>query len=305
MVFESPLAKVKQWSGIEPEQVFNAFFLRSGEIVDRSHATFDSVSDFRPARMKLLHPDGICAEAEWEITEPSKATGLFSAGTKVPAIIRFSSGTSDTVYSKGGTQRIFGLAAKLFPSRNKDQIVETENIQMLDRYGFDRSPRKRYFYEDQQPDGASDPVYFTNVAPAKSAFGKALATFFDRFDQPNFSRPVYPVAEVDDHGQDIQKDIAPYEIRFIPHFKPHEEPSDSESLDFRNEIQTYNPGEIVMDIVIQTYEPEHGETTLTTVAQTIGHLTIGKTVISDACDLNLHFHHPFNRFRKPFLDKSP
>lgn len=300
MVFASPLQKLPIWPGIDPAQVLDAFFLRSGEIVDRSHATFDSSSDFRPARMKLLHPVGVCAEAEWEVTQSSPATGLFKKGTRIPALFRFSTGTADSVYSKGGVQRIFGLAGKLFPTIDPNKRVETVNIQMLDRYGFDRTPRKRTFYEDEATDGTSEPVYFTNVAPAKSAFGKALATFFDRFDKPNFTRPVYPLAQVEQNGAEVSKVLSPYEIRLIPHFKPRPQPSDSERLDFRDEIRSYAPGEIVLDIVIQNIEPQGTETALQSATLTVGHITLGKSVVSDACDLNLHFHHPLNRFRQVF-----
>jgi hypothetical protein len=294
-IFASPLQSPPKWEGIGPEQVFDAFFLRSGEIVDRSHATFDNNTNFRPSRVKLLHPVGVCAEAEWAITKASRATGLFTEGTKVPAIVRFSTGTSDSLYLAKGPGRIFGLAVKLFPTQNPNQSVDTVNIQMLDKYGFDRSPRKRYFNEDDA-NGAT-PVYFTNVAPAHSAFGKALATFFDRFDKPNFSRPVYPLAEVDQQGHSVREDVSPYEIRLIPHFKAHAEVATNDSIDFRTELLDYKPHEVSLDIVLQSYEPSAGSETLVQSGEVIGQLTINRMVMSNDCDLTLHFNHPVNRFK--------
>ena len=296
LVFEAPLKSPPKWEGIDPKQVMNAFFLRTGEIVDRSHATFESESNFRPARPKLLHPVGICAEAEWHITTSSKATGLFRKGTRVPALIRFSAGTSDSVYLPKGPGRIFGLAVKLFPTHNESEPVETVNIQMLDHYGFDRTKRKRYFFEDSE--SGDTPVFFTNVAPAESAFGKALATFFDRFDKPNFSRPVYPLAQIDEHGNKVESEVSPYEIRLIPNFKPNTIDPEHENIDFRTELSELKPGSVKMDIVIQSYEPKNETENLEMVNEKIGTLEIGKMVLSNTCDLNLHFNHPFNRFKK-------
>jgi hypothetical protein len=136
----------------------------------------------------LLHPVGICAEAKWEISQESNATGLFQKGVQLPAIVRLSTGTADSEYISNSNGRIFGIAVKLFPTRSKEKSVETVNIITLDHYGFDRSKRKRYFHEDAADN--STPVYFTNVAPAKSAFGRLLSTFFDRFDLYPISSPI-------------------------------------------------------------------------------------------------------------------
>jgi hypothetical protein len=287
-IFMSPQSELPAIEGISPGAVARAFFTHTGEIVRRSRATFIERDDFRNPRPKLLHPRGVCTDATWKITEPSEATGLFAKGTKLPAIVRFSSGTSDSEYGTD-TGRILGFAAKIFPTQDRDEDVQTLNIQTLDTYGFDRTYRKRFFHEDH-----GDAVIFTNVAPAQSAFGKVLATFFDRFDLSNFVRPVYELAMIDANQEKVETPKIPYEIHFIANFKAR---SGVVPLDFREDIMTH-PGELSMDIIIRSFEPQKRRrgrfAPIRNIDKKIGVLTLHNRVISESCDLKLHFHHPRN-----------
>jgi hypothetical protein len=107
---------------------------------------------------------------------------------------------------------------------------------------------------------------------------------------------VYTLAQVDARGHKIENETSPYEIRFIPNFKPNPVNPANENIDFRNELAGFKPGEVKLDIVIQNYEPKSETDNVET--ETVGTLTIGKMVLSNTCDLNLHFNHPFNRFKK-------
>lgn len=291
-IFMSPLTELPPIEGISPGAVAQAFFTHTGEIVRRSRATFIERDDFREPRPKLLHPRGVCTDATWKITESSEATGVFAKGTELPAIVRFSSGTSDSEYVadlKKAPGRIFGFAAKIFPTQDLDEDVETLNVQTLDTYGFDRTMRKRFFHEDN-----GEAVTFTNVAPAKSTFGKVLATFFDRFDLSNFVRPVYPLAMIDANQQQVINPKIPYEIHFVADFKARE---DQVPTDFRSDLMTH-PGELSMDIIIRSFEPEKRRrgrfAPIKNIDKKIGVLILHDRVISDSCDLKLHFHHPKN-----------
>jgi hypothetical protein len=287
-IFMSPLSELPAIEGISAAGVARAFFTHTGEIVRRSRATFIERDDFREPRPKLLHPRGVCTDATWKITEESQATGLFAKGTELPAIVRFSSGTSDSAYpTESG--RIFGFAAKIFPTLDLDEDVETLNIQTLDTDGFDRTFRKRFFHED---DGQA--VTFTNVAPAQSTFGKLLATFFDRFDLSNFVRPVYPLAQIDAHQQRVAEPKIPYEIHFVANFQAR---TDTVPADFRDDLMTH-PGQLSLDIIIRSFEPEKRRrgrfAPIKNIDKKIGVLTLHDRVVSDSCDLKLHFHHPKN-----------
>jgi hypothetical protein len=253
-----------------------------------SRRIFVDAKDERAPEPKWLHPRGACAEGRWTITEDSSATGLFAKGTRVRAIVRVSSGdkTSEGGELAGG--RILGMAVKLFPTANDGKRVLTRNMVMLDQYGFERSKRLRAFHED---DGGS--VHFTNVAPAKSAVGQFLSTYFDRFDKPNFARPVYAAARARVDAPDLAPAAAtvPYEIRLAA--RASAEPlidgdgqrtvGEDMTMDFRPELVRF--GAPTLDIVIQSFDGTN------VVAKRIGTLEFGAFVVSDYCDLSLHFHH--------------
>ncbi len=245
----------------------------------RSRRTLVDVADERPpedrADDKWLHPRGACAAGRWRITTASGATGLFDQGVDVDAIVRVSSGTRDSV---SGTDRILGMAIKLFPAASPDQKTRTRNLVMLDAYGFEASKRWRTFHED---DGA--PVHFTNVAPATSALGRFLSSFFDRFDNPNWARPLYGVANASPGGGVLLSSRAPYEIRVRPAVVAERAPADAPPTDFRAELLART--ETRLEIVLQSFD---GRAQAGTV---IGALELGRFVVSDYCDLVLHFHH--------------
>lgn len=245
----------------------------------RSRRTLVDESDERPAEPKWLHPRGACAEARWKITEDNPATGLFAQGVDVPAIVRISSGDKVSEGGEPAGGRILGMAVKVFPTTSPTQKVKTRNFVTLDRYGFERSMRDRTFVEN---DGA--PVYFTNVAPATSALGQFLSGFFDRFDNPNWARPLYALSRAYVGGSsDLIEVRTPYEIRLaVPEGTTFGDAPAGK--DFRQElIELDHP--VSLNIVLQSFNGRE------VFGKTIGRIEFGKFVISDYCDLKLHFHH--------------
>jgi hypothetical protein len=282
-MYATPSAELPKHMGLSKWDVISNLIgsesFPSHGLTFRSRRTLVDKSDERPPEPKWLHPRGACAQARWVIDTESGSTGLFAKDVDVPAIIRISSGDAVSEYSEeskaGG--RIFGMALKLYPTDSEDHRVESRNILTLDQYGFDRTTRKNVFWEDDQT-----PVYFTNVAPAKSALGKFLSTFFDRFDNPNWARPLYSVARANMGGGDLISYRTPYEVRYQVSKKSISKKSKTYS-DFREELKDLE--NIEMDIILQSYNGK------TTVAERIGSLKLGKFVVSDYCDLTLHFHH--------------
>lgn len=283
-IYAQPLASLPDHPGLNVWNIVENFVGSADSPTQglgvRSRRIFVDQADERDEGEKWLHPRGVCAEARWTIDEASTATGLFAKGTSVPAIVRLSSGDKTSEGGEDAGGRIMGIAVKLFPTTSDTQRVKTRNIIMLDQYGFERSTRKHAWVND---DGT--PVYFTNVAPATSTLGKFLSTYFDRFDKPNFARPVYGVARASIGGSsDLLQSVTPYEIRFVPKAGTPL-PPDSAPLDFRAELSAAGEQPIAMDIVIQSFDGTN------TVAQRIGSLSFGKFVVSDYCDLQLRFHH--------------
>jgi len=277
-VFKDPLDTLPQHEGISIKGILNAFVAHKGRIVSDSRSIFQSESDFRADSVKLLHPRGVCSYGTWIINEDSKFTGLFEKGTEVPVIVRFSSGTDVSAKVEEGTERIFGIAVKVFPSRNIHEDVITTNIIGLDKYGFEASKRRSFFFEDE----SKKPVYFTNIAPAKSFLGKTLAKFFDRFDKPNFARLVYKTAQVDQDNRRVEKFKSPYEVRFIP----GKEMPLMNKYDFREEILSINRTNI-MRLEIWIHQDENAKP----YVRKVGEILLNKSIVSNACDKTLHFHH--------------
>ena len=230
---------------------------------------------------------------------PSTASGLFQAGTEVPVILRFSSGTNASQRLLDGLpqDRLFGLAIKLFHSTDPQEPTVTSNIVTLDQKGFSRTARPYMLQEDEK----EGPLYYTNVAPVeaiigsdnplKTFAGKLLSRALDMFDSPNFARPVYVTASLTAQAEIDESPQVPFELRFIPQFpKP-----DKNYEDFRFELVDYEGGSL--DIVIQKMS-ESGET----LALKIGTIEIDSPmIISGNCDLRLSFHHSGKRSMKPTL----
>jgi hypothetical protein len=280
-IYEKPAQQLPEYPGLGAIEFTKAYLLSKGEIVTRSRATLREPADFKAAAPKLLHPRGVCAEATWHIEEGSPATGLFQKGTKVRAIVRFSSGTQQSRHEPG-KKRILGMAVKLFPTRDIREAVETRNVFTLDRHGFEGSSRPSFF--DEKP---GEPLYFSNLAPPKSLVGKVANGFFGRFDLLPDRRPLYAPAGIDQTGKTL-KPVTPDEVRFYPIRKTV--PAGPVPADFREELLRYKAGEIAFKIVLPADSLLDWKT-----PKRIGTLVVGRPVVSAVCDLELHFHHHPNR----------
>ncbi|HVK62089.1 MAG TPA: hypothetical protein VM432_11080, partial [Bdellovibrionales bacterium] len=93
------------------------------------NGTLDDRNDFRPRRVKLVHPNGVCLAGTWRIDEASNSSGYFSKGSKGLVIAR-ASVTQDLVNIE--EHRSFGLAVKIFPTLNPDEIAYTSNLFSVD-----------------------------------------------------------------------------------------------------------------------------------------------------------------------------
>jgi hypothetical protein len=273
-----------KYPGVSPRTALNALMLLGGALMDRILGTLDDVapSDFKERAPKLLHPMGVCAEATWTIDRPTSATGLLAQGTQVPAIVRMSVAKAQN--ESKGDKRPFGLAIKLFPTRDKDLPIESRNVFTLDQTGLDGSPRQSFLH----PDKAGDELYFTNSAPGGGFMEKQITALFGKFDSDPSRRPLHPLTQVTPDGVRIRSEdaITPRDIRFIPLVKA--EPS-GVSKDFRTELLSYASGDISFDIALAVIER-----TGTSFVR-VGSLVLGTPVVSIGCDQDLHFHHHRNR----------
>lgn len=282
-VYSEPLATNPAYKLPLAKAITLALARLSGELIDRAKATLTEVSDFKPARPKLIHPVGICAEGVWTIDQPSPATGLLSrssdgSATKVRAMVRFSMATNDPVY-KPGSKRNMGMAIKLFPTQDDRQSVVTRNVFTLDQTGLTGDDRQSFFFHPNEKPGS---VFFTNEVSGTGFLAWLGQRTFEKLDSPSTFRGLHPLTEIAGDGQRVAKPSTPRLIAIVPAMRPK---AGQVPEDFRDEIRQYaEPGSLRFHLVL----PADGELKR---AVRIGSLVLGRPVVSPVCDLELHFHH--------------
>jgi hypothetical protein len=281
-VYAQPLTTMPTYDPPLARAIGLALSVFRGELIDRAKATLSDTSDYRPARPKLLHTTGVCAEGTWKIDTETFATGLLSKGTEVKVMMRLSIATNSPVYV-AGEKRHFTTAIKLFPTQNPDLAVQTANLFGFDQGGIPGTDRKSFFFADN---GDPEAIYYTNDVLGRGFLSELGDRTFELLDAPSTFRALYPLSEVDASGALVDQPVAPRLIRIYPRMAPKSGPMPA---DFRTDILRYEAGELKFDIVLPE---QNGVPTKVK----IGTIVLGKPVVSAFCDLELHYHHaPQNR----------
>ena len=213
------------------------------------------------------------------MNQDTGATGLFSGGTSVPAIVRFSGGQDNSVW-KEGKNRLFGIAVKLFPTQNKKQKIQTANIFLMSQNGLEGDSRMGFFSKPE------DAVVFSNVIPEPTGFAlKLIGNLFKKFDPIAVERPLFAVAEVNQNSQAVKNAVTPFKINVRAQDFGHQGKGGG---DFRDEIMGYTPGQMKFDVSVVLTKDSNEE-------KEAGVLEVGQPFMSDVCDRELHFHHHKNR----------
>lgn len=95
---------------------------------DSARNMFDK-RDIRPHYDKLIHANGVCCTGVWRITEDSPYTGYFAKGSEGLVFARLSVAGANI---KRGQRRAFGLAGKVFPTMNPNEMVKPGNFVTVD-----------------------------------------------------------------------------------------------------------------------------------------------------------------------------
>jgi hypothetical protein len=306
--------------------------VKPGSFIDRILTTFSTDDDLKADdHYKYIHSMGVCAPAEWKIDHPaeiagSPLTGLFAPTySPVKGIVRLSVSVNDARYTPG-QKRAWGLAIKLFPSPDPNQVVATKNLLFFDRYGLDGSDRP-FVLLPPQGDHSVQFLNFINDTAAKSAPARLISSLFSFFDVIASYRPLNGFSGVDEDNRDISTPNVPtfLALRARP-VSGSQELLDSvrgkgqlNGYDFRNELQSYASGGIVFDVFVSGASQEDIKTADTAALTTkalalhellddprsspapIGTLTLGKPTVSTDCDLRLHFAHDPNPIPKSMV----
>ena len=233
-----------------------------------------------PAKQKLFNANGICFSGVWQIDESynkdlAAFTGLFAPNTKENIIARVSVALSGT---KQKHKRSFGMAIKFFPSNHPHSL----NAFVLNSFGGVRVKHALDLSFDNQPSLGSLPniASLPTVLRIKSDLEKADLSSGAKKAQFAF-RPISHLANYDNS----QIAHSPQWLRL--------EPLTSQRVDlddFRDELSldNYTEQEIIYRIQVATKAAKKSQA----VWQTIGKLTFSESIVSPACDQQLHFQHP-------------
>jgi len=254
------------------EVSFGKLFTWSKNIIlSDAKRTLENRADILPNFDKLAHPNGVCMQGLWEITENNSYSGYFKQGSQALIIARASSAMSNT---KKGEIRAFGLAGKLFPATDPIQ-VNTE-------------PSANFFVIDDL--GGTKVEHFTDVALTNSPplttnsevlknllYGLKVSSAFKEADKNPTERQLYEVSELAEKGEVKTP-------RWMKITAQKEQTIDAE--DFRDEFKLEGVQKLVFDIAVANSEINGKKEW-----KHIGTITFKESVASYACDHQLHFHH--------------
>lgn len=242
----------------------------------------EDLFDF-PSGRKLLQANGICFTGRWRVDRPSPYTGLFARGAEALAIARASVALGEP---RRGSRRSFGLAVKLFPTRDPVEVVPTANLLLTESIAGTLHP---YFLDavfDNEPDlGGLPPLGRMALALRIRADLMAADAELSPGGPDPFYRPVDALAAAGAGGRRSVR--APHWVRV----RVAEGTPRVDAADFRDElvVQRY-PGAVLTWVVEAADAHPRGKAHARWMR--LGTLTFSESVASHGCDARLHFAHP-------------
>ena len=280
-VFASPYSELPHYR-VSREQFGSSGDKPGNRVLAAARRTLQSREDLLPfpGGQKLFQANGICFAARWIIDASAAYTGLLSPGTQVPAIVRASVSLDGT---KQDDKRAFGLAIKLFPTTDPQQPVHTVNVFVMHSLGGVRSRHVTDLSLDNEPSlGALPP--FSKIATALR-----LQRDFERADKEISGRTQVnfrPITELAAPGNEDRLP-APRWLRLTV----AEGTPKIDRDDFREELQlAAYPDETLNYVIAVAAAQEQGKRQAQW--ENIGRLELYESVVSPACDRELHFAHP-------------
>lgn len=221
---------------------------------------------------KKLHPNGVCVTGTWTIDKQTPYSGYLASKAKGLFVGRISVAMQEVTKDH---KRGFGIAGKIFPTMNEQEIVPTGNFFTVDVLMGTRAQRVLEVKTTNEPEMGFD---FSLIG-----LGLKIASALIKGDDNPMFRPLTQVASLDNASAIKQ----PKWIRLSPssHLKKNDE------SDFRAEIIR-----ALAENKILTYEIAVSETTKDRESikgwRSIGQLRIDRALVSYGCDRRLHFSHP-------------
>jgi hypothetical protein len=260
-----------------PTRTVGFFDLFDGlkNLIERdANRTLNKNEDILPEFKKLAHPNGVCLKGVWNITEENPYSGLFRKNQSAIIIARASTALSETTKDH---LRGFGLAGKLFPTLNENEIVKTANFFLIDDLGGTKAAHYTDVEMTNEPKVSKTIAVLANIQ-----YALTLAATFGKVDANPGIRQVYEIAE--STKLEDEKIVSPKWMMVKSSAKQFK----VNAADFRDELaQTLNRGNLLMDIYVANKETSKGKNW-----KIIGQIKFTNSIASNACDTKLHFHHP-------------
>ncbi len=276
-----------------PVTVWQFFRGFSNLLFDASKRTLSVDDDLLPRFDKLLHPNGICLQGTWNITDPSPYTVYFRQGIQGLIIVRASEALGR---NQAGQLRAFGLAGKIYPTTDFQhaEALKTANFFTIEDLGGTNT--QHFLDAELTNDIIKISPWLQNFL--KIPIGLVAAAAFSGADKSNpltaLIRELYPISELGE-GNPAQA-VTPIWMKLVgasevPRF---------DAQDYRDELrmEQYRDG-VRFDIFVASSGTRLGQKDW----QRIGFIQLNESVASDSCDHRLHFHHPVSRKKITGLER--
>lgn len=259
-----------------------------------SERTVDSHADLRwgPDKKgfrRIIHPNGVCLTGLWEITEETKYSGYFKAGSRGLAVGRYS--TCCTPIHRGDL-RALALVGKLFPTTDPNHAAPLHTASFIAME--DIAGNYTRYINDAKLCNAPDTTLWRRPILA------LVGILFVLIDKRASLRQVYQIAELGKRAEEPTQ--APEFMRLLV---VSDQPRvDGENLDFRDEVmaQIFERGVATPKRTL-TFHIEVTDEGTTHIGlgslrrrfknwRRIGKLTFDNAVASYNGDFVLHFNHP-------------
>lgn len=263
--------------GLLPQYPVNAqtlFGNGSKELERDAIRTVNERFDYYDRLPKKLHANGVCVAGKWEINRKSPYSGYFSEGSEGLFVGRVSVAMEETT---SADDRGFGLAGKVFPTLNENEVVKTGNFFTVDVLIGTPLARVLDARTTNEPElGLGFKWHLISmITKISSALKKA--------DESPMFRPLTQVAALSGN----EKIKQPHWVRLSVDRSVRR----NNERDFRNEIlRAFSENKQVV------YSIEVSDTTkdrkATSGWKKIGEITLNQAIVSYGCDRRLHFAHP-------------
>ena len=228
---------------------------------------------------KLFNANGICFTGKWAINKDSDYTGLFAQNTRADLLARASVALSGT---KQKHKRSFGMAIKIFDTNNE----ESSNLFVMHSLAGKKTRHVLDLELDNHPKLGKLPAVSKISTLLRIRKDLERADKMTGANKPELNyRSVVSLAELNNNSTQV---VSPTWVKIVPKTLHRENQND-----FRDEmsVERYPNRKIEYTLYVANGQKSEKDKA---VWMELGLLTLEKSVVSRACDINLHFPHPKN-----------